>query len=276
MDPSYHLTIKEPSNEYYCFRSPQLHSGKSLPWLLLGLGVRTAQIDGLINEFSDGRNEREPRFFDAVPNTPVRWERFESAATHASALDYLRLERGYHRPDVLCRDFDLRFTRVGRMAWRILMPLSTGGEVTGAVGRAIRAGMTPRYLTDDPYEGSVYLPRYADKTNLLVLLEGPFDALTVVLDRDPSEIMSLAMLGVALPPERLMTISTLARVASRIVYVQDRDQPVSAAYRLIAQLEQIPHVGKIQRVEPPRRRKDIGELAAHRGELEAWIGELTS
>lgn len=274
-DPSQHLTIKEETGEYYCFRAPQLHSGKSLPWLLLGLGQRPAQIDGIIHEFSDGRNEREPRFFTAVTHTPVRWERFEPAYNFTPALDYLR-ERGFHRPDVLSRDFDLRFTRTGRMAWRILLPLSTGGDVTGCVGRGIRTGQTPRYLTDDPFEGSVYIPSYSETTELLMFLEGPIDALVAAVDNDPAEVMPVGILGLALPPERLMTISNLARGAKRAVFVQDADQPASAAYRLIDQLLQIPWLSSVERAEPPPRRKDVGELAGHRGELKTWLDTLRS
>jgi hypothetical protein len=262
--------VKEETGEYYCYRQPQQHSGKSLPWLLLGLGVPSSQIDGLIAEFST----RERSQLLTVTPSPVSfdWNKFEPAYRSDAVLNYLR-ERGYDDPFNLCRDFDLRFTPHGRFSWRVMFPLTAGGDIVGAVGRTIR-GADPRYLTLDPFGGCVYLPRRATRTRLLILLEGPFDALTIAREYAPEDVTAVAILGLSLPAERKMTIGALAASAGHVVYVQDADQPVSATYRLINELQSIPSVSRVERASPPRGRKDPGEMAAQREELRLWLKDI--
>lgn len=274
-DPSHHLTISELNGAYYCYRDPLIHSGRSLPWLLRGLGCTPNQIDVLVARYSS--SARPAHSLTAEPASPVsfRWDRLEPAAGEPHALDYLR-GRGYPDPARLCRDYGLRFTRTGRFAWRIMFPLSAGGETIGASGRAVRESMDPRYLTVDPYGGCLYIPHRARHTRTLLLIEGPFDALTIAAAVPPEEVTPAAILGVAVPPERMLTISELARTASQTIYVQDNDQPASAAYRLISELRGIPveSMKTLRRAEPPAGYKDIGELASRTRELRQWLTSI--
>ena len=267
-DPSFHLTVKEDTGEYYCFRSPGTHSGRSLPWLLLHLGVAAGDaIDAVIEQHSD---RRMPAILTATPPSPVRWDRFEPAAEHPAALAYLE-ERGYASPEKMCQQYDLRFTRSGRFAWRVLLPLTYEGQTTGFTGRTI-ADATPRYLTNDPTSGSLYLPagRHVVPPRVLLLCEGPFDALTVARACSRADVLPAALLGTAIPAERKLHISSLARGVACVVYVPDADQAVSNTYRLIAELELIPGV-KVKRVPVPRGHKDIAEMTTQTEELQRWL-----
>ena len=262
-DPSYHLSISEENNAYYCYRAPLVHSGRSTPWLLLGLGVASSEIDRLISDFSD---RRAPQALVAVPSQPVQWDRFEPAAEHPAAVDYLA-SRGYSDPEEVCRRHDLRFTRTGRHAWRVLFPLTYRGTVVGVAGRTIR-GRDPRYLNDDPTSGGLFAPRSTSQ-RLVLLCEGPFDALAAAESGYP--VRAAALLGTALPAERKMHLAELMRGAEHVVYVPDADQSISDTYRIIAELEKIPEFRPVRRGVLPAGRKDLGEIAAHREELFTWM-----
>jgi hypothetical protein len=271
LDPSFHLTIREDTGEYYCLRTPgSMHSGKSLPWLLIGLGADPSEIDALIEEHTD---HTQPRSLVAVPARIVPWDRFDPAGDHEAALDYLA-SRGYADPAKIAARFDLRFTKVGRFAWRILLPLSGPGDLGSTIaftGRAIRS-QTPRYLTNDsvggslyavtsgtvrivalqgtafPIEKKLYLSHLTRQLWTIIMCEGPFDALT------------LSLANPALPPGAF--------------YIPDRDQSVSDTYRLITELESIPSMPHIIRLELPGRHRDLGEMAANVQEIRQWLSDL--
>jgi hypothetical protein len=251
-DPSFHLTINESNGAYRCYRDPQLHAGWSLPWLLLGLGAKSREVDTLIEEYAHGA--RPMGVLQATPASPVDWDRqYRPAHLEAPALEYMR-SRGYADPSRVCREHDLRFTKIGRMAWRILFPIDAGGEVLGTVGRAVRDSMEPRYLTNDPYGGCVYAPRRASRTRLLLLC---------------------AILGTGIPDARKLTLDLLARNADHVAYVPDADQVSSATYRLIKELELLPHISHIERL-PTGRYKDLGEWTHDLGGLRAWLRDALS
>lgn len=265
-DPSHHLSINESNGAYRCYRDPQLHAGWSLPWLLLALGVNSRQIDGLLTEFAGGAPART---LEGIPARPVEWERYAPAGGDTAALEYLRL-RGYPDPAYVCRAFDLRFTRFGRMAWRILFPLDAGGETLGVIGRATRSTMEPRYLSQDPYGGCLYIPPHRN-TSVLLLCEGAFDALTAVFAA-PHIVTAAAILGTDIPDARKLTLDLLARDMNRVVYIPDTNHVPSATYRLIKELESLPHIQHIDRAPLPRG-KDMGEWASDLGGLRQWIEE---
>ena len=278
LDPSHHLTINEETNEYYCYRAPKQHSGRSTPWLLMGLGVKPHLIDGILSEFSDRHQPRS--VLTAVPSSPINWDKFAPADTSAPALEYMA-GRGY--PRSVTSAFDLRFTNVGRNSWRILMPLSLFGDVTGFTGRAIIAGTDPRYLMNETFPGSLYLPDRimpAQDVNILLLCEGPFDALSVAVTTSSADVYPASILGVALPSERLLHIAALARNAKHVIYVPDRDHPAQATYALIADLRSacrasVPHFKDIDVARIPMGSKDLDEMYKAR-KLEPWLRGLSS
>lgn len=274
-DPSYHLTISEENGAYFCYRVPLSHSGWSLPWLLIHLGVDHDQIDSLVEQHSD---RRVPRVLVAEPAVPVAWDRFPRAGESEAALAYVR-SRGYQSPRETCRRFDLRFTLAGRFAWRVLFPLTHHGVVTGLTGRAVRAATTPRYLTNDPIAGSLYLPSGppVPETRLLLAFEGPTDAMAAASQSAISEVCPIGLLGTAIPAERKLHISALVRRtrSASFAYCPDRDQSVSDTYRIIAELEEIPGVAAT-RQPPPAGYKDVGAMASNPAEVRQWLMECMS
>lgn len=267
-DPSYHLTISEETGEYYCYRSPH-HSGRSLPWLLICLQVTPSEIDGLISEFSDDQYVAR----SAPRQKRVDWAKFESAADSQICLDYLA-SRGFDNPRSICLQYDLRFTKYGDNAWRLLFPLTTLTDTVGLTGRALRSHQKPRYLTNDPYGSSIYQPRMSGR--ILLLCEGPFDALAAAVAGTDVSIATTAILGTSLPVERRMHLAKLAREAIRVIYVPDGDQSRADTYRLVEELEGTPGIDKVAVLSLPGF-KDIAEFYQQNrmGAVE-WISRIGS
>ncbi len=272
LDPSYHLTISRESGAYFCLRTPgKLHSGRSLPWLLLGLGVEPHDIDGLIEEHTD---RRAPPQLLATPARILDWDRFQPAADEPAAIEYLR-ERGYRDPRNVAARFGLRFTRTGRFAWRLLIPLyspGTEGSILAFTGRSIR-GQIPRYLTNDPINGSLFAP-WMTAASTALWCEGPMDAIPVAMAS--VGVMPVALLGTAMTAEKKLHIGTIARRVGRHFYVPDADQSISNTYRLIAEMEEVPGVGAVERLPLPAGFKDIGEMAGNELEIQTWLQEALS
>ena len=273
-DPSQHLTINEESGAYYCLRTPgKTHSGRSLPWLLLGLDVDSRQIDGLIEEHSDRR--RQPPQLVAAPSRILDWHKFEIGSGRDEVTEYLS-SRGFDGPREVAARFGLRFTQYGRFSWRVLLPLTCPkdrGEVLAFTGRALR-GQQPRYLTNDPMEGSLYVPPRARGSTVIVALLGTAlpaekklhlaevckSAPSMILCEGPFDALTLAW-----------GIPNLSLVPGRVLYVPDADQSVSDTYRLIEELEGIPGMPRVVRFELPRGYGDIGAMAGSRGVMERWL-----
>lgn len=251
-DPSFHLSIDEDDGAYYCLRNGKAHSGRSTPWLLLGLGVHPSEIDSLVDEFSD--RDSKPKLAEA-PKQKFDWNKFEPAESSRLCVEYLR-SRGYEHPEGVCEYQSLRFTKTGKFAWRLLLPLTIGTNVTGFSGRALRASQAPRYLTYDEFGGSVFSPSRIVYPTLL-LCEGPFDALAA--DASLLPISAIAILGTQLPAERCLHIASIASQTKRIAYVPDKDQSYSSTYRLIEELEGTPGIRKVELVALPDGYKDIAE-----------------
>lgn len=271
-DPSYHLGIEEASGAYYCLRSQPPHAGRSVPFLLMKLGVPPYQIDALLGEFSD---DRPP------PRTPhhretTSWERFTSAADHPAALTYLK-SRGLDPPAVIARRYDMRFITTGGVnAWRILLPLHLHFEIVGWTGRAI-GKQTPRYWTNDPSDGAaLYIPAYPTKdTTTIIVVEGPFDAVAIADAYHPNyPVTAIAVTGLNLNPLRRQHLADVIGLARepRVLITLDNDQERNIRenfYNLLAHGTGIPHP---ESFPLPAGAKDAGEMS--RGQIRTWLNKL--
>lgn len=277
-DPSFHLTISEETGGYYCLRAPLTHRGKSLPYLLICLGIPGYEIDGLMSAYTDNTIEvkAKPR------QEAVDWRKFDPACDVDMCLDYLG-SRGFADPAEVCREYDLRFTRYGRYSWRLLFPLMTNGNISGLTGRALRSSQDPRYLTNDPFGCSIFLPM-AFPNACLVLIEGPMDALAAAVAAKPHafaitnpRITPAAILGLSLPVERRLYLATLAKGASSVIYVPDDDQAHSDTYRLIDELQGTPGFGFIKLARSPAGTKDLAKFYQDDQEgLQKWLKKNAS
>jgi len=272
-DPSYHLGIKEADGAYFCLRSHGRHAGRSPYWLLQALGVPSFQIDGLLRDFSDDAPPpREPRWRD-----PTKWEGFQSATAFPEALTYLR-QRGLDPPAVIARRYDMRFAITGPHAWRILLPLKLNFEIVGWTGRAITDRQEPRYFNNDPSGNrSLYIPAYpGPATKIIVLVEGPFDAIAITDAYPEHRIVGIGLLGLNISSERRQHLAEVIALAEnpRVLLVLDQDQERNKRQNskdVLARGTGIPHP---ESFPLPVGVKDAGEMS--RQQITAWLDKLPS
>jgi hypothetical protein len=281
-DPSAHLGINEESGIYHCLRN-NAHRGKSPYYLLAALGVPRRTIDDVLVAYSSGLPVR-PAPPVEIPRSRFaqRWASFAPAAHDARALEYLRARHFWH-PRRTAETFDLRVGR-GNYAARLWFPLLAGeDEVVGFTGRAM-TDIQPRYYTETATH-VLYIPR-APRPNdrIIILVEGPFDALRLAdATIDRYDVFVAALCGAALTETKKRQVRWLSDTIPRLFLVLDRilsdatktpteinDAQITAvdANRLVKEL----HISTGQRTELPEGIKDPGEMTNH--DIYQWLNRL--
>lgn len=264
-DPSFHLSISERKDAYYCYRNPNKHSGSSLVRLLTRLGVSYDDILDFRETYaSDGT-------FEAKPTKPVselakRWQSFSSAVEHPKYLDYLR-SRGFPTPVATCRQYDLRYAPVGTWAQRILLPVRHEGQVINWAGRAIDDALSPKYLMESSAKQSVYLPRMPRAH--MVILEGPFDALKLAVATENLPIAPIGLLGKGISVQKIAQIAELLNGAVSGHVCMDANVPISEVRDLINELRAQCGCPVHRLALPDGTKNDVGELPLE--EIPIWL-----
>jgi hypothetical protein len=248
---------------------PNGHSGGSPFWLLQALGVRNSDMDELLASFggvvSTPFSERRPPK-QAGPFAH-RWDTFQPATFDREALDYLAL-RGFWRPAATALQFDLR-VGFGRWAGRLWFPITYADAIIGYTGRSMR-GHQPKYLTEAA-DTVMYLPSSPQGAKLLIIVEGPIDALRLadfMLDR--YNIFVTALCGLAITPTKRLQLLALARLIPYFFVVLDSSVSAVNANRLVTQLATLPIMG-VRRLNLPPGIDDPGEMSGE--EVELWLRE---
>ena len=227
-DPSFHLSIAENKQAYFCRRDSR-HKGRDLVYLLGKLGVRSANAEQLLRKYSSGKLELREQH-RAPPRPPsqtlLAWDRFLPAQDNIHILAYLKNERGFPLPAVTCEAYDLRYARAGAWAQRILMPFRDAEwETVSWVGRAIHKDREPRYLMENSsIPALLYMPRMARR--ILMTFEGPFDALKVAAATEAEDLSTLGLLGKHLSPAKLLLLTELAKDSEEIYWTPDYGVPL--------------------------------------------------
>ena len=202
-DPSFHMGLNLETGWWACWRNRSAHSGKSPLRLLMKLldipYWRARKVAGLGEDYVDpeGFDAAAARFLGKESATArpeeVRRE-FLQHDRHAltiterigtrRAWNYL-YSRGFDERDIapLVHDYDLKTTRDGHYADRIIMPYYLDGKLVAWTARAIGASEIrykdlPRDLCLIPPKETLYNHDcLRDGGKILVITEGPFDAL---------------------------------------------------------------------------------------------------
>lgn len=161
-DPSYHLSINEETLEYYCFRNPK-HCGRNPSWLFHCLHIDK-------NAYSALNLKEAPRTW--VPDTR-NYEGlgyFDSAEDSEEVLKYLE-SRLFSTPLEICKQFNLKVSKEGEWAGRLIIPLTVGWT-----GRSMRSHINLRYKAHTSEDGFFL---YRHNTSSIIILEGAIDAMRV-------------------------------------------------------------------------------------------------
>jgi hypothetical protein len=259
-DPGQHLGISD-KGLYNCWRDPR-HSGNDLVYILLALGMRKVKAVQLISEFEQDKPTQQPARQAAAINS--NWTALQSAAESELCLDYLS-SRGFSDPGRVSRQFDLRFTKHGLGAWRLLFPMRDAHTIRGWTGRALRDHVMPKYLTNCEVAASACISGRLDSERL-ILVEGPMDALKINCAA-PLGFGAAAILGKSLPLTRLALFSKL--YPKQIYVCLDNDASSGQVKFLTDELSTIAPACQLRL---PRGRKDAGEMPEP--EITAWLSDL--
>jgi hypothetical protein len=266
-DPSYHLAISETKEAYYCFRQPNAHSGSSLNRLLVRLGVAYADIPEILNEYQIGGPVSAP-VTRPVAATEKQWDQFANAADSPACMTYLA-ERGFPTPVAIARQYDLRFSPAGTWARRLIFPLKVDSGRSW-VGRAIDHH-TPKYLAESTEQTLLYVPRMV--RDIVVLVEGAFDALKISVATEAHPISAIGLMGKGFSPKKLILLEQTVRLASQVLIALDADVGIGESYQLVNELVAILH-RPVTRLELPYGVKDPGEMSLN--DIRDWLLAIVS
>jgi hypothetical protein len=259
-DPSFHCTISETEDVYFCYRDNR-HSGSAMYLLQRLLGSRVKAVN-VLEDYADNH----PIEIRAPVAKLIKFDTFDMAFESQGILDYLAL-RGFKDPELTCRRFNLRYAQAGAYANRVLMPLiDQDGNIQSFVGRAIRDNMQPAYKAANP--DLIHNLVYGSLTGkIVIIVEGPFDALKInsaLYDR-MHEMSCVALTGRVLTASRKRILALQER---RCVLALDRDVPAYAVFETLNRLRKDACLS-VERVTLPNDYQDPGEM--DEAEVVKWI-----
>jgi hypothetical protein len=159
-DKSEHMNIREETGQYYCFRNPR-HAGNILAFLLRVLKIPASEYGNISFEDAGKAYIEDTRDYS-------EWQYFTPAEDSEEALTYLS-SRLFSNPAAIAKQFDLRVSKQGKWAGRLIIPLTIGWT-----GRAMRSHMELRYKAWTN-EGGFFL--YKQGSSSLIILEGGLDGI---------------------------------------------------------------------------------------------------
>ncbi len=289
-DPSEHLEIKLSNGWYRCFRSPQLHKGKSPHRLLRALlNITFEEIDRLI-----GRSRGLSGFEAAIASLEDAEQGVDETAIAVKSrqnltlpddfrpldesdrraglfLDYLE-RRGFGRdvPDV-CQDFDLHYATTGRYRFRVIVPVYIDWRLITWTARAIGARAEIRYLSLPSDEeraqgGPVGLLNVKSTVlhfdelmesggDALFIVEGPLDAIKLDWYARQYDMRATCLFGINASDEQIALLELLRPRFRRRVLLFDPE----AETQLLTLAGQAPHLG-LQAASVPDGVEDPGAM----------------
>lgn len=258
-DPSEHMGIRLSDGAWGCWRD-RTHRGRSIHRLLmLVLKISFAEARELAGSPQvnlDGFHDRVRAKLGRISSQEAPTA--QAASTHLSLppefrplsaasrftephLGYL-VERGFSSAhlDRLCRRYRLSYCLTGPFQRRVIFPIHSDVGLVGWTARAID-GRNPRYLASDP-EAKRSLWNYDRAAQsgggLLVVTEGPMDAMKIDFYASRSGVRAVALMGTAYLDVQLDLIRVLADSFDRVGLMFDRGV-TSPAWRCMADLADI-------------------------------------
>lgn len=190
----------------------------------------------------------------------------------AAFVNYLR-RRGFDEADMdwLAEHYQLHVARRGDWAYRIIIPIyDSMRRLVTWTGRSVRAdepiryktlstkpGQTPRALAA-PGQLLLGLPLLFGCSNprVLLLCEGPFDALRLTVSGAKHGVYATCLFGLRLSPEQEALLSQLSNRFRRLRVLLDRD----AQFVSFPLVERLSYLG-CRSLQLPEGYKDPGELS---------------
>jgi hypothetical protein len=269
-DPSFHMAISEDIEAFICYRDSR-HAGRSFTFLLHKLGIGRYEAVTLLNSHIGRSRAIEPeKIVREQSRTDRLWDSFHLAHERHAFEDYLRYERGIDPARSAIERYDLRYAIEGKWARRLLLPFRDhDGKLITWAGRSIDGFRTPKYLMESQADqGAVYRPRLS--RDIMILCEGPLDALKIASATENEDISPIATAGKNLNSAKLLRLRRMCE--GRIVlFAPDQDVSIGERNKLHNSLAASLNARYIRCLPVPDDYKDPAEIPLD--QITPWIKE---
>jgi hypothetical protein len=297
-DHSEHMGLDPNTSFWGCWRNQQ-HRGRYAAQLVSKLlGVSMAQAKALVGEtgapeletfdtiadqLKASLNTNEITKDNAVLKLYPEIRPLSGDYSARRFLDYLELERGFPRRDLLAlaAEYNLCYATSGDFQDRIVLPFYAEDRLVTWIGRSIYQGAMLRYR-DLEQERSILDPKnclynYDNARRggtTLVLVEGGFDVLKLDFYGRPFGVRAVSRNTKSISMSQRSQLLQLRKRFDRVVNVLDTDDWASPAeaMQLTADLNEI--LGSVGQEVTPFQKKDPGALLPQ--EATAFARELAA
>lgn len=273
-DKHYHMGIDPKTGYWGCWRNP-FHRGTRPTRLIAALKGCTWEeaeaiaSDELLAESVGlpGLKERVNTLFGTPPKRSKlkvydfdpSFKPIRDRGTTSRFWQYL-IRRKFDPQDIeqLCSDYSLRCSLVGEWAYRLILPFVVNEEIVGWQGRAI----TPSSLRYRSFPGSEDVKRLVFNHDaalqggrVLVIVEGPLDALKIDFYGKDAGIRAIGGLGVSMTSAQVAIILKLARRFDDVALMLDPD-----ALGVALRLQGVLSPARPKLIQIPDRFEDPGDF----------------
>lgn len=144
-----------------------------------------------------------------VVQLPDMFRRLFNGSYGKRFVDYLT-HRGFHDALGVAHQYDLFYCLTGDFAWRLIFPVVDNGVLIGWTGRDIRGGAKLRYRASDGL-GKDVLMSFSTPASVVMIVEGPVDALKIDYYGQPFGVSGIATMGTAVTEKQKRLIGKIAR-----------------------------------------------------------------
>jgi Toprim-like len=235
-DPSQHLGISLVSENWGCHRDPSHrgHSQHRLVAALLGCSYNQAKL--IVAQYGRADPENLEQALAALTGMTVlptpepekprllpEFKPIEPKGTTAKFWRYL-CARGFEPADTLCDKYSLMCCLTGRWKDRIIIPVLHDGELVAWTGRALVNPINaPRYLSSSEAIKSTVFNGDVRGGRLLLVTEGPFDAMKLDFYGGAWGVQAVACFGVSMSVEQIRLLRKLRERFDNCIILFDSD-----------------------------------------------------
>lgn len=240
-DPSTHLGINLTTPNWGCLRNMRHRGRKPLGLVQALLGCSWNEAHLVLRQY----DRADPDDFDRVvsaasalnlaplgpPSAPVKMPPVRPIIREGGTARFWRylVKRGFEPNDIenLISQYKLVCAVTGKQKDRIIIPIYSGGQLVGWTGRAIINPVgAPRYLSSDG--GALKKTVFNEKAvmrggDVLIVVEGPFDALKLDFYGRPKDIRTTCVFGTSMTIDQISILMLARKRFRKIVFLFDPD-----------------------------------------------------